>query len=132
MKARIFVWKTRAFFKQLQLRNRFHFSFLVIAGPVYQRQEKYPPVAVYVIQIISELDICVAAFFYQSVQETAAVQARTVLHSSESKIHHGGFEIQVALLHSMHSEIPNQIEEVKYNKKKLSAVAIPLTRAFSA
>lgn len=105
MKARIFVWKTRAFFKQLQ---------------VYE---------VYVIQIISELDICVAAFFYQSVQETAAVQARTVPHSSESKIHHGGFEIQVALPHSMHSEIPNQIEEVKYNKKKLSAVAIPLTRA---
>jgi len=55
-----------------------------------------------------------------------------VLHSSESKIHHGGFEIQEVLLHSMHSEIPNQIEEVKYNKKKLSAVAIPLTRAFLA
>jgi len=132
LKARIFVWKTRAFFKQLQLRNRFHSPFLVIAWPVCQRQEKYPPVEVYVIQIISELDICVAAFFYQSVQETAAVQARTVLHSSESKIHHGGFEIQEVLLHSMHSEIPNQIEEVKYNKKKLSAVAIPLTRAFLA
>lgn len=54
------------------------------------------------------------------------------VHSSESKIRHRDFEFQEPLLHSMHSATPSQIEEDKYNKKKLTAVAIPHTRAFLA